>query len=151
MKDRKELQTVIESLRKLPSVLAIQESEPDYYNVVIDCGRLPSGIEYSGLWGSGTTAGNELTVSFSIGDLYGDGEYYTVEPLTARVLTNSVGLPYTSTLEDTVSELLSAATNGLFSCAGSEQGMQDYDEYDNGTVMHYYSADVELELDSVAA
>ena len=150
MKDRKELQTVIESLRKLPSVLAIQESEPDYYNVVIGCGRLPSGIEYSGLWGSGTTTGNELTVSFSIGDLYGDGEYYTVEPLTARVLTDSIGLPYASNLESVISELVSAATNGLLSCDGSEQGMQDYDVFP-GSVMHYYSADVELNLELNAA
>lgn len=151
MKDRKELQNVIESLRKLPSVLAIQESEPDYYNVVINCGRLPDGIAYSGLWGSGTTAGNELTVSFSIGDLYGDGKYYTVEPLTARVLTDSTGLPYTSNIESLISYLVSAATNGLFSCEGSEQGMQDYDEYDDGSVMHYYSADVELNLELNAA
>ena len=147
----KELDTVLEALRKLPSVEFIKEVDADYYNIEINCGRLPSGIEYSGLWGSGTTQGNELRVAFSIGDMYGEGNMFSVSPLTARVLTDSEGLPYTSNLEAVISDMLSSATGGLFTCVGSEQGMQDLDEYDNGTVTHYFSADVELQLEFDAA
>lgn len=149
---KNQLNSVLVELYKLPSVVAIQETDKDYYNVVINCGRLPSGIEYSGLWGSGTTLGNEMTVGLSIGDEYGDGKLFSVGPLSAKVLTKGTGLPYSSNLESVISELLSAATNGLFSCVGSEQGMQDYDDYADGeVVMHYYSADVELHLELEAA
>ena len=140
----KELNTVLEAIRKIPTT-RVRIVGPSLYSVEINCGRLPSGIDYSGYWGEGTTCGDELVVLFTVGDLYDDGEF-GISTLSTRITTNSTGLPYSSNLDGVVSDMLNKATNGLFTCSGSEQGMQDFDKWTNGTVTHYYNADVELEL-----
>ena len=140
----KELNTVLEAIRNIPGA-RVSKLDRDLYSVEINCGRLPSGIDYSGYWGEGTTCGDELIVVFTVGDQYGDGEF-GISTLTTGITTNSTGLPYSSNLDDVVSDMLSKATNGLFTSSGSEQGMQDLDEQSNGTVTHHYNADVELEL-----
>ena len=139
----KELNTVLEAIRKIPTA-RVRKVRPDLYSVEINCGRLSSGIDYSGYWGEGTTCGDELVVLFTVGDQYRDGEF-DISTLSTRITTNSTGLPYSSNLDGVVSDMLNKATNGLFTCSGSEQGMQDFDKWTNGTVTHYYNADVELE------
>ena len=145
----KELNTVLEAIRKIPAA-RVRTVDTDLYSVEINCGRLPSGIDYEGYYGGGTTCGDELIVHFTVGDEYGDGEL-DISTLSTRVTTNSTGMPYSSNLDGVISDMLHKATKGLFTSMGSEQGMQDFDKWTNGTVTHYYNADVELELQLEAA
>ena len=98
----------------------------------IELGSIVEGIEYTGLWGSGTTSGQISTRAvFDFGDLYGDAnpndpDFGTV---TIQILTveDDAGLVYTSSLESMLSDMLAYATNNLLTLSGSEQGMQDID------------------------
>ena len=138
---------LVEMLGKLPGV-AVELVDSGLYSVTVHAGRLPSGIEYTGLWGNGTTTGNELVYSFTVGDIWEDGEF-GVNSLTVAVESDSDGLIYGSDLEDMLSEMLSRATGGLFSCSGSEQGMQNLDR-ERGVYVHEFSADVDVNFSLLA-
>lgn len=141
------LEKLVRMLGKLAGVV-VELADEGVYRVTVNAGRLPSGLAYTGLWGAGTTTGNELVYGFSVGDLWEDGEF-SVSTLTCSVNTDSEGLIYTSNLEEYLSERLATATGGLFACSGSEQGMQDLYE-ENGEIVHEFSGDVELNFELLA-
>ena len=141
---------MMELLNKLVKLLSaspavtLTEHEGNVWDVVVHAGRLPHGIEYDGLWGAGVTLGNELTYCLQIGDLWGDDEC-NIGTATVQVYTDSDGMPYSSSLETTLSDMLHSATNGVLKCSGSEQGMQDYSAREQG-YCHMWNADVEYSV-----
>jgi len=100
--------------------------------VSVEMGAIDSGIEYTGLWGTGTTAGqNKCLATFEFGDLYNEGDPNDPVLGTASIEIHTeqhnAGLVYTSDLEDKLNSMLAQATNNMLSISGSEQGMQDID------------------------
>ena len=98
----------------------------------IELGSIQSGIEYKGLWGSGTTAGQMSTKAvFVFGDLYDEGDPNDPVLGTATICVSTdsedAGLVYTSDLETMLSDMLAYATDNMLTLTGSEQGMQDVD------------------------
>jgi len=134
------LNKLVKLLSASPAVTLV-EHEGNVWDVEVHAGRLPSGIEYDGLWGAGVTLGNELTYCLQIGDLWSDGEC-NIGTATVQVHTDSDGMPYSSSLETMLSDMLHSATNGVLKCSGSEQGMQDYSAREQG-YCHQWNADVE--------
>ena len=114
--------------------------------VNVELGAIDSGIEYTGLWGSGTTAGqNNTRATFEFGDLYDEGDPNDPVLGTATICVDvdseDAGLVYTSDLEDKLSTMLALATDNMLTLSGSEQGMQDVD----GTTQ-VFNADLHTEV-----
>ena len=108
--------------------------------ITVEMGAIDRGIEYTGLWGSGTTAGqNKTRATFEFGNLYDEIDYDANDPVlgtvSIQILTeqDNAGLVYTSNLEDLLNSMLMLATNNMLTLSGSEQGMQDI----NGTVQTF--------------
>lgn len=98
----------------------------------IELGSIQPGIEYKGLWGAGTTAGQMSTKAvFEFGDLYDEGDPNDPVLGTATICVSAdsedAGLVYTSDLETMLSDMLAYATDNMLTLSGSEQGMQDVD------------------------
>ncbi len=98
----------------------------------VELGSIQPGIEYKGLWGAGTTAGQMSTKAvFEFGDLYDEGDPNDPVLGTATICVSTdsedAGLVYTSGLESVLSDMLAYATDNMLTLSGSEQGMQDVD------------------------
>ena len=112
----------------------------------VELGSIQPGVEYKGLWGAGTTAGQMSTRAvFEFGDLYDEGDPNDPVLGTATICVSTdsqdAGLVYTSGLERVLSDMLAHATHNLLTLSGSEQGMQDVD----GTTQ-VFNADLHTEL-----
>lgn len=104
----------------------------------VELGSIQSGIEYKGLWGSGTTAGqNSTRAVFEFGDLYDEGDpndpHLGTVTIAVETDAEDAGLVYTSDLETLLSDMLAYATDNMLTLSGSEQGMQ----YTDGVVQHF--------------
>ncbi len=114
--------------------------------VSVEMGAIDSGISYTGLWGEGTTSGqNNTRATFQFGDIYNEGnpDDPQLGTATIQILTSEdgAGMVYTSTLEDMLSDMLRDATCGMLTISGSEQGMQDI----NGTVQ-LFNGDLHIDV-----
>jgi hypothetical protein len=61
------------------------------------------------------------------------------------VITNEQALVYSSDIEEVIEDMIKAASGGLISGTGSEQGMQGEFEQEDGMWTHAYSLDVHID------
>jgi len=91
--------------------------------------------QFDGLWGAANMPAQNLVLSFSIeADYISDGN--------VDVITDEHAMVYGSDIEYVIEDMIKAASGGLISGTGSEQGMQGDFEQADGVYTHAYSIDV---------
>jgi len=108
--------------------------------VTLPLGKIEGGIYGNGLWGNAIIEDTDAQLTFTFGDVYGDGEYDFGEGTVVLNYADNSGLAYTSELEDVVAQRIKDLY-GLGAC-GSEMGMQGED---------YLSLDMWSELEATQA
>jgi hypothetical protein len=103
----------------------------------LDLGTLGA-TYFDGLWGASRMPEQPLSLVFSIEEDYiSDGN--------VPVITNEQALVYSSDIEEVIEDMIKAASGGLISGTGSEQGMQGEFEQEDGMWTHAYSLDVHID------
>jgi hypothetical protein len=103
----------------------------------LDLGTLGA-TYFDGLWGASRMPEQPLFLVFSIEEDYiSDGN--------VPVITNEQALVYSSDIEEVIEDMIKAASGGLISGTGSEQGMQGEFEQEDGMWTHAYSLDVHID------
>jgi hypothetical protein len=94
--------------------------------------------QFDGLWGAANMPAQNLVLSFSIeADYISDGN--------VDVITDEHAMVYGSDIEYVIEDMIKAASGGLISGTGSEQGMQGDFEQEDGLYTHAYSIDVQMD------
>ena len=94
--------------------------------VTISLGYGWAGEYAGGYWGDCEIEDDELQITFSVGDIYEDGDFNIGEGIVRLTYAeNNKGMAYTGELDKEVGQALREVTNGMLDCGGSEQGMQD--------------------------
>jgi len=94
--------------------------------ITISLGDGWAGQYDGGYWGDCEITDDELQITFSVGDIYEDGEFNIGEGIVSLTYTaDNKGMAYTGELDKEVGSVLRDITNGMLTCYGSEQGMQD--------------------------
>jgi len=109
--------------------------------ITISLGDGWAGSYAGGYWGDCEITDDELQITFSVGDIYNDGEFNIGEGIVNLTYAdNNKGMAYTRELDKEEGSVLRAITNGMRVCYGSEQGMQDES---------YLSVDIEDMRDAI--
>ena len=94
--------------------------------VTISLGNDWAGEYAGGYWGDCSIDDDELQITFSVGDIYEDGDFNIGEGIVRLTYSaDNDGMAYTGQLDKEVGQALREVTNGMLDCGGSEQGMQD--------------------------
>ena len=109
--------------------------------VTISLGNDWAGHYEGGYWGDCSIDDDELQITFSVGDIYEDGDFHIGEGIVSLTYSaDNEGMAYTGELDKYVGQVLRRVTDGMLDCSGSEQGMQDDT---------YLSVDIEDMRDSI--
>ena len=109
--------------------------------ITISLGYGWSGRYEGGYWGDCRIDDDKLEITFSVGDIYNDGDFNIGEGIVNLTYSaDNDGMAYTSQLDKEIGGKLADCTNGMLYCSGSEQGMQDES---------YLSVDVGLYSDMI--
>jgi len=103
----------------------------------LDLGTLGA-TYFDGLWGASRMPEQPLFLVFSIEEDY-------VSDGNVPVITDKRALVYSSDIEYVIEDMIKAASGGLISGTGSEQGMQGDFEQEDGLYTHAYSIDVHID------
>jgi len=103
----------------------------------LDLGTLGA-TYFDGLWGASRMPEQPLFLVFSIEEDY-------VSDGNVPVITDKRALVYSSDIEYVIEDMIKAASGGLISGTGSEQGMQGDFEQEDGVYTHAYSIDVHID------
>jgi hypothetical protein len=94
--------------------------------ITISLGYGWSGRYEGGYWGDCRIDDDKLEITFSVGDIYNDGDFNIGEGIVSLTYSaDNDGMAYTSQLDKEIGGKLADCTNGMLTCSGSEQGMQD--------------------------
>ena len=109
--------------------------------ITISLGHDWAGEYEGGYWGDCSIVDDELQITFSVGDIYNDGDFNIGEGIVHLTYADdNEGLAYTGELDKYVGQVLRRVTDGMLDCSGSEQGMQGDD---------YLSVDIEDMRDAI--
>jgi hypothetical protein len=109
--------------------------------ITISLGYSWSGTYAGGHWGDCEITDDELQITFSVGDIYNNGDFYIGEGrVHLTYAADNEGMAYTGELDQYVGQVLRRVTDGMLDCSGSEQGMQGDD---------YLSVDIEDMRDAI--
>jgi len=109
--------------------------------VTISLGNDWAGHYEGGYWGDCSIDDDELQITFSVGDIYEDGDFHIGEGIVRLTYSaDNEGMAYTGELDKYVGQVLRRVTDGMLDCSGSEQGMQDES---------YLSVDIEDMRDAI--
>ena len=133
-------------LEKLLEMMGVDASVVTYNDgetasISLHLGLIEGGSYSNGLWGDVTLLDTDATLNFTVGDLYGEGEFLFGEgTVNLNYAPGNEGLAYTNELED----IVTARIKDLYGidAVGSEQGMQGDD---------YLSLDIYTELEQTQA
>ncbi len=118
-----------------------EKQRENFYTVEVNLGKGWAGSYEGGYWGDCEIENDELELSFTYGDIYGEYEENFGEGLVRLKYkggTDANGLAYTGALDRKVETTVYDMTDGLLHCSGSEQGMQGH----YGDDESYLSVDV---------
>ena len=94
--------------------------------ITISLGYGWSGTYAGGHWGDCSIDDDELQITFSVGDIYNDGDFNIGEGIVNLTYSaDNEGMAYTGELDQYVGQVLRRVTDSMLDCSGSEQGMQD--------------------------
>ena len=99
--------------------------------ITISLGNGWAGHYEGGYWGDCSIDDDKLLITFSVGDIYEDGDFNIGEGRVfgeghrLRYSADNKGMAYTSELDKKVGQALRRVTNGMLTCEGSEHGMQE--------------------------
>ena len=113
----------------------------NFYTVEVNLGKGWAGSYEGGYWGDCEIENDELELSFTYGDIYGEYEENFGEGIVRLKYkggTDANGLAYTGALDRKIETTVYDMTGGLLHCCGSEQGMQGHYDDDES----YLSVDV---------
>ena len=113
----------------------------NFYTVEVNLGKGWASSYEGGYWGDCEIENDELELSFTYGDIYGEYEENFGEGkvwLKYKGGTDANGLAYTGALDRKIETTVYDMTGGLLHCSGSEQGMQGH----YGDDESYLSVDV---------
>jgi len=109
--------------------------------ITISLGNDWAGHYEGGYWGDCSIDDDELQITFSVGDIYEDGDFHIGEGIVRLTYSaDNEGMAYTGELDKYVGQVLRRVTDGMLDCSGSEQGMQDES---------YLSVDIEDMRDAI--
>ena len=109
--------------------------------ITISLGHDWAGHYEGGYWGDCSIDDDELQITFSVGDIYEDGDFHIGEGIVRLTYAaDNEGMAYTGELDRYVGQELRRVTNSILDCSGSEQGMQDES---------YLSVDIEDMRDAI--
>jgi len=108
------------------SIVHISDEGNNASMVTISLGNDWAGHYEGGYWGDCSIDDDELQITFSVGDIYEDGDFHIGEGIVRLTYSaDNEGMAYTGELDKEVGQALREVTNGMLDCGGSEQGMQD--------------------------
>jgi hypothetical protein len=94
--------------------------------ITISLGHDWAGHYEGGYWGDCSIDDDELQITFSVGDIYEDGDFHIGEGRVRLTYSaDNKGMAYTGELDRYVGQVLRRVTDSMLDCSGSEQGMQD--------------------------
>jgi hypothetical protein len=111
------------------NIVHIDTAMDDVYcesQITLSLGDGWAGHYEGGYWGDCSIDDDELQITFSVGDIYEDGDFHIGEGIVRLTYSaDNKGMAYTGQLDKEVGQALRDITNGMLVCYGSEQGMQD--------------------------
>jgi len=137
------LQNFLKTLKANCNNIAHISDEGNTAQVTISLGTGWAGDYAGGYWGDCAITDDELQITFTVGDVYDDGDFTIGEGIVQLTYKGGVennGLAYTGELDKEVGNVLQHVTGGMLYCSGSEQGMQGHYDEDES----YLSVDMEI-------
>ena len=105
--------------------VAVEQLEDNLWNLLFPLGVIPAGTYEGGYWGDAVISETDATLTLTVGDLYGEGEFEVGEGTVTLNYAEHSGLAYTGDLEEVVTQRITDLYG--FGATGSEQGMQGED------------------------
>lgn len=105
--------------------VSVTQLDTNLWNLLFPLGTIPAGTYDGGYWGDATISETDATLTLTVGDLYGEGQFEVGEGTVSLNYAADSGLAYSGDLETVVTQRIEDLYG--FGASGSEQGMQGDD------------------------
>ena len=105
--------------------VSVTQLDTNLWNLLFPLGTIPAGTYDGGYWGDATISETDATLTLTVGDLYGEGQFEVGEGTVTLNYAADSGLAYSGDLETVVTQRIEDLYG--FGASGSEQGMQGDD------------------------